>query len=103
MQTTTIGNNLITACRCCDVVLSVKFTDDPKLGDLSALVDQHLADNPKCQAFQDNLPSLIDCRGISLNATDGLPAEEFVRKMRDEEWDLLLASDLFTFPDRRPV
>ena len=33
---------------------------------------------------ESELPSLMDLRGIAPNATDGLPSEEFVRRVRDE-------------------
>ena len=33
------------------------------------------------------LPSFDDIKGMAPNLTEGMPSEEYIRKMRDEEWE----------------
>ena len=34
-----------------------------------------------------NLPTFDDIKGMCPNLTEGMPSEEYIRKMRDEEWE----------------
>jgi hypothetical protein len=43
--------------------------------------------NPDTKRRGKDFPKLSDLRGIEPNLTGGLSPEEFVRKMRDEEWE----------------
>ena len=65
MYLSQIGRNTVTACGCCDLLISNKL-ENPReaLEKLCDQLQEHLEQNSGCKSYYDALPNLMDLRGI---------------------------------------
>ena len=61
MEEAILGNNTVTVCPNCDELISVKGVYSIEI---ETAIDEHMAKNAACQAYQDSLPTLAEFRGI---------------------------------------
>lgn len=91
MQTARLGNNVLTVCACCDVLIVVKNKDARAGSDeVHAQLKAHINGSRKCRAYYDALLDFSQWKadmGIAPNATGDLSSEEFVRRLRSGEPD----------------
>lgn len=67
MYTANVGGHFVTACGCCDLLMSNKIS----CWECSDQLEAHLEKTPKCKEWYDNLPTFADIRGIMKPGSEG--------------------------------
>lgn len=64
MEKVFMSKHTVSECRNCGEIIILQNSHD--VGAVSDLFDDHLANNPKCSEWHDNLPTLESLRGINV-------------------------------------